>query len=133
MQDRMLAHADRHLTLKQVPNGNLIIGGRWPAHLNQSSYRPEVLRDSFEGNLWVALKVLPTLRSVHAIRSWAAMNVAIDGAPIIGEAPGHPGFFNAVTVNGVTLGPVLGQLTADMIRSGRTDAFITPFTLARFA
>ena len=133
MIDRLLSHADRHLTLKQVPNGNLIIGGGWPAYLERSSHRPKVLRESFEGNLWVALNVLPGLRSIHAIRSWAAMNVAIDGAPIIGEAPGHPGFFNAVTVNGVTLGPVLGQLTASMIKTGSTDASVTPFTLARFA
>ena len=131
--DRLLAHADRHLTLKQVPNGNLIIGGGWRAHLNQSNHRPEVLRESFEGNLWVALRVLPALRSIHAIRSWAAMNVAIDGAPIIGEAPGHPGFFNAVTVNGVTLGPVIGLLTSEIIRNGQTNGFVNPFTLSRFA
>ncbi len=132
MIDRLLAHADRHLTLKQVRNGNLIIGGGWRADLDPSSHRPKVLRDSFEGNLWVALKVLPTLRSVHAIRSWAAMNVAIDGAPIIGEAPGYPGFFNAVTVNGVTLGPVVGQLTASMIRTGAADNGLAPFSLSRF-
>jgi len=60
------------------------------------------------------------------------MNVAIDGAPIIGEAPGHPGFFNAVTVNGITLGPVLGQLSASMIRTGREGKETSPFTLARF-
>jgi len=132
MIDRLLAHANRHLTLKQVPNGNLIIGGGWRADLDPATLRPKVLRDSFEGNLWVALKVLPTLRSVHVIRSWAAMNVAIDGAPIIGEAPGHPGFFNAVTVNGITLGPVLGQLSASMIRTGREGKETSPFTLARF-
>ena len=52
---------------------------------------------------------------------------------IIGEAPGHPGFFNAVTVNGVTLGPVIGLLTSEIIRNGRTNGFVNPFTLSRFA
>ncbi|MDP6785856.1 MAG: FAD-dependent oxidoreductase [Rhodospirillales bacterium] len=130
--DQMLAHADRHLTLKQVTNGNFIIGGGWRAGLDADTLRPQVLRDSFEGNLWIANRVVPALASVLVLRSWAAMNVAIDGAPIIGEAPGVPGFYNAVTVNGVTLGPLIGRLTAEMIRSGRARPELAPFTLARF-
>jgi len=130
--DQMLAYADRHLTLKQAANGNFIIGGGWRAGLDPDTHRPRVLRDSFEGNLWVANRVVPALRSVHVIRSWAALNVAIDGAPIMGEAPGVPGFFNAVTVNGVTLGPIIGRLTAEIMRTGRTGPEMAPFTLARF-
>ena len=132
MVDRLLAHAERHLTLKQVPNGNLIIGGGWRARLDPETRRPTVLGDSFEGNLWAAQRVVPALRAVHVIRSWAAMNVAIDGAPILGEAPGIPGFYNAVTVNGVTLGPIIGRLTAEMVRTGRAGSDVAPFTLARF-
>ena len=128
----LLAHVDRHLTMKQVGNGNLIIGGGWRATLDPATGRPRVLRDSLEGNLWIANRVLPALRSVHVIRTWAAMNVNVDGAPILGEVPGVPGFYNAVTVNGVTLGPIIGQLTADMIRTGRTGRDLTPFTLERF-
>jgi D-hydroxyproline dehydrogenase subunit alpha len=130
--DQMLAYADRHLTLKQAAKGNFIIGGGWRAGLDPDTHRPRVLRDSFEGNLWVANRVVPALRSVHVIRSWAALNVAIDGAPIMGEAPGVPGFFNAVTVNGVTLGPIIGRLTAEIMRTGRTGPEMAPFTLARF-
>ncbi len=130
--DQMLAYADRHLTLKQVANGNFIIGGGWYAGLDAETHRPRVLRDSFEGNLWVANRVVPALCSVHVIRSWAALNVAIDGAPILGEAPGLPGFYNAVTVNGVTLGPLIGRLTAEMMRTGRAKPELAPFTLARF-
>jgi glycine/D-amino acid oxidase-like deaminating enzyme len=130
--DHLLAHADRHLSLKQVDNGNLIIGGGWRAELDPDTHRPRVSRDSFEGNLWVAHRVVPDLRFVHVIRSWAAMNVAIDGAPILGEAPSVPGFYNAVTVNGVTLGPVIGRLTAEMMRTGRAGPEMASFSLARF-
>ena len=89
-------------------------------------------RDSFEGNLWVASRVLPGLDAMHVIRSWAAMNVAVDGAPILGELPGAPGFFHAVTVNGVTLGPLLGRITAEWMRTGRPPPGIGYFTLERF-
>lgn len=128
----LLAHADRHLTLKQAVNGNLIIGGGWPASLDDATGMPRVLRDSFEGNLWVAHRVVPALVGFHVIRSWSAINVAIDGAPILGETPGVPGFYNAVTVNGVTLSPLLGRLNAEMMRSGRADPALAAFSLARF-
>ena len=132
---QLLAHAERHLTLKQVANGNLVIGGGWPAELAPETGHPRVLEASLGGNLWVAERVLPALRSVQVIRSWAAMNVNIDGAPILGEAPGVPGFYNAVSVNGLTLGPVIGRLTAEVIRTGRTGraGVLAPFTLERFA
>ena len=128
----LLSHADRHLTLKQVRNGNLIIGGGWRAALDANSGHPTVRRDSFEGNLWVASQVLPGLDTMHVIRSWAAMNVAIDGAPLLGELPGVPGFFHAVTVNGITLGPLLGQLMAEWMRTGRAPPGAGYFTVDRF-
>ena len=128
----LLAFADRHLTLKQVRNGNLVIGGGWRATLDADTGRPTVLRESFEGNLWVASRVLPGLDAMHVIRSWAAMNVAVDGAPILGELPGVPGFFHAVTVNGMTLGPLLGRITAEWMRTGRPPPGVDYFTLKRF-
>ena len=60
----------------------------------------------------MAKRVLPQLAGLHVLRSWAGMNVNIDGAPIIGEAPGAPGFYNAVTSNGYTLAPAVARLTA---------------------
>jgi glycine/D-amino acid oxidase-like deaminating enzyme len=128
----LIAHANRHLTLKQAENGNLIIGGGWRATIDSATQRPRVRRDSFEGNLWVASHVLPALQSIHVIRSWAATNVSIDGAPILGETPGVPGFYNAVTVNGITLGPIIGTLTAQMIRTGCTTRDLSAYLLSRF-
>ena len=128
----LLAYADRHLTMKQMAAGNLVIGGGWPSRLDPESERAHVRRDSVEGNLWVADRVLPALRSLHVIRTWSAMNVLVDGAPILGEVPGVPGFFTASTVNGLTLAPVLGRINADLLRTGRTGRDLAPFTLDRF-
>ena len=128
----LLAYADRHLTMKQMAAGNLVIGGGWPSSLDPASERAQVRRESVEGNLWVADRVLPALRSLHVIRTWAAMNVLVDGAPILGEVPGVPGFFTANTVNGLTLAPVLGRINADLLRTGRTGRELSPFTLDRF-
>jgi glycine/D-amino acid oxidase-like deaminating enzyme len=128
----LVAHADRHLTLKQAANGNFIIGGGWTATLDPVHQRPRPLRDSIEGNAWVAQRVVPSLRRLHVLRSWAAMNINIDGAPILGEHPAVPGFYNAVSSNGYTLGPILGRITADLILRGHTDCDVAPFGIARF-
>jgi glycine/D-amino acid oxidase-like deaminating enzyme len=129
----LVAHADRHLTLKQASGGSIIIGGGWTAGLDPVHGAPRPLRASLEGNLWIAQHVLPALRRLHVVRSWAAMNIDIDGAPILGEDPRMPGLFHAVTSNGYTLGPIMGRMTADLIRHGRTDRDVAAFSIGRFA
>ena len=89
--DYLLALARRHLTMKQAANGNLIIGGGWPGTYDAEAGRAVTLRDSIEGNLWVAQRVLPDIGALRVIRSWATIGVMIDGAPIVGELPGVPG------------------------------------------
>lgn len=131
MVHHLLAHADRHLTLKQASNGNLLIGGGWTAGLDPVHQHPRPLIDSIEGNLWVAQHLLPELRRLRVIRTWAAMNINIDGAPILGEHPDMPGFFNAVTSNGYTLGPIVGRITARLVR-GQSEPGISPFSIDRF-
>ncbi|ATA20944.1 glycine/D-amino acid oxidase-like deaminating enzyme [Gibbsiella quercinecans] len=132
MIDHLIAHADRHLSLKQTVNGGLLIGGGWSAGFSADMRMNYALRRSIEGNLWVAANVLPPLRGLHMLRSWAGMNVNIDGAPIIGEVPGKPGFFNAVTSNGYTLAPIVARIVADLMTRGHTDIDISPYLIERF-
>ena len=76
--------------------------------------------------------MVPQIQGLRVLRTWAAMNINIDGAPILGEAPGVPGFYNAVTSNGYTLSPVVARMTVDLLL-GRATAFDPlPFSLARF-
>ncbi|MCX8995959.1 FAD-dependent oxidoreductase [Rhizobiaceae bacterium BDR2-2] len=128
----LVAHADRHLTLKQAANGNFLIGGGWTAGLDPVHSHPRPLFSSIEGNLWVAQHVVPGLRKLHVIRSWAAMNINIDGAPILGEHPAMPGFFNAVTSNGYTLGPIVGRITACLVAGRDPGRDLSAFSISRF-
>ena len=128
----LVAHADRHLTLKQAGNGAFIIGGGWTAGLDPVHRHPRPLLASLAGNLWVAQRVVPCLDRLHVVRSWAAMNIDIDGAPILGEDPRVPGLFHAVTSNGYTLGPIVGRITADLVDRGATDRDVSGFSIARF-
>jgi glycine/D-amino acid oxidase-like deaminating enzyme len=130
MVEHLVAYAHRHLSLKQQDSGGLLIGGGWYGSFDRSSGRSRNLRGNIEGNLWVAGQVLPALRGLAIIRTWTGVALQIDRAPILGEAPGLPGFFNAVTSTGYTLSPILGRMTADLLTHG--EAIPAAFTLARF-
>jgi glycine/D-amino acid oxidase-like deaminating enzyme len=129
---RLVAHASRHLTLKQMSSGAFMIGGGWTAGLDERQKLSRALRSSVEGNLWVAARAVPALADLHAIRVWAGMNVNIDRAPILGEVPGLPGFYNCVSSNGYTLAPVLARLTAEMMAGHSTSVAVEPYSIRRF-
>jgi glycine/D-amino acid oxidase-like deaminating enzyme len=128
----LVAHASRHLTLKQAKNGNLLIGGGWYAGLDPITGWPRTIRDSIEGSLAVATAVMPPIGALKVLRTWAAMNIDIDGAPILGEHPTQKGFYTAVGANGYTLGPLFGQITAGLITQNDAGLDIAPFALNRF-
>lgn len=126
----LVAHAGRHLSLKQGPHGHLLIGGGWPGVHDPATGATRNRRDSIEGNLWVAGHVVPALAGLSVLRAWTGINVHVDRAPILGEAPSCPGLFAAVTSSGYTLGPIAGRMTADALL-GR-QAVPPAFAIARF-
>lgn len=132
MVKQLVAHADRHLSLKQAATGGLIVGGGWTAAYDDRRRFNTTLRQSVEGNLWAARRVIPQLQGLRVLRTWAAMNINIDGAPILGEAPGVTGFYNAVTSNGYTLSPVVARMTVDLLVVRSTPFDPQPYSLARF-
>ena len=115
LMDHLVAFAHRHLSLKQQDSGGLLIGGGWFGKFSPADGRTRNLRRNIQGNLWVAARALPALRGLSIIRAWTGMAPIIDRAPILGEAPGLPGFFNALAGIGFTLGPIMGRLTADAL------------------
>lgn len=120
MTKHLIALANRHLSLKQQASGGFLIGGGWFGGFDPVTGRTQALRRSIEGNLSVCAQVLPVLHGLSFIRCWTGINSAIDRAPILGEAPRLPGFFNAVSANGYTLGPVIGRITADAVLGRET-------------
>ncbi len=127
----LLAHADRHLTMKQTSAGTVLIGGAWTAKTGPTG-QPQVLPDSLEGNLWVAARSVPAVGGLRVLRSWAAMNIDIDGAPLLGALPGVPGVTVAATANGYTLGPLMGREAAALALHGRVRQDLAPFDFDRF-
>tara|TARA_B100000674_G_scaffold308775_1_gene256479 strand:+ start:2474 stop:5332 length:2859 start_codon:yes stop_codon:yes gene_type:complete len=127
----LMYHAGRHLTLKQAKAGSIIIGGAWPANVSAEG-RSEVLPESIEGNLWAAGQTIPGIGDVPILRTWGAMNIDIDGAPLIGEIPGYNGLTVAATANGYTLGPLMGREVANAALKGYLRSDLKMFSVDRF-
>jgi glycine/D-amino acid oxidase-like deaminating enzyme len=130
MLQHLLSVAQRHLSVKQQANGSFLIGGGWFGGFDDATGRGSNQLSAIEGNLWVCGHALPAIRDLSIVRAWTGLNAVIDRAPLLGEAPGLPGFYNVVTANGYTLGPVVGQLTAEAIL--HNEAIDPRYRLERF-
>ena len=132
--DHLVQHAGGRLTLKQGSDGHVVIGGGRPAELDPVTGLPTVLRSSFEGNLEIALHVVPRLGHLRIIRTWAGVGFMTDGPPVLGPVPGTEGLYVAVpAAAGCTSGPFSARLVADHLMGKPPALDLEPFSIERFA
>ncbi|MFJ5308386.1 NAD(P)/FAD-dependent oxidoreductase [Streptomyces sp. NPDC088350] len=58
--------------------------------------------------------------------------IPADGFPSVGAVPSVPGYYEAVSHSGITLGPVIGRLLASEILGGERDEMLADFRPERF-
>jgi glycine/D-amino acid oxidase-like deaminating enzyme len=101
----------------------------------------ERLTDDFAGTgdplcaelLERARLVLPALGEAEVAEARFGMRpVPADGHSCVGALSEIPGYYEAVTHSGVTLGPLIGRLLAREILTGEVDPLIAPFRANRF-
>jgi sarcosine oxidase subunit beta len=75
--------------------------------------------------------------AVNPKRAWAGLyEMTPDHHPVLGEAPGIPGFFlaNGFSGHGVMHAPATGKILSDLILTGKTDLVdVSLLSLSRFA
>src|SRR5699024_4132181 len=82
----LVQHIGAGMSVKQVTAGNILIGGGWPATEFRSEGRSRVATESISGNLHQASAILPVLRDLRLLRTWAGPLAATpDEMPVIGE------------------------------------------------
>ncbi|UFU06720.1 NAD(P)/FAD-dependent oxidoreductase [Ruania halotolerans] len=136
----LVQHAGRRLSLKQASAGNVLIGGGWPARLLTDSAghpdfhrRPELIGSSVAGNLAAAVRAVPWVASVPALRTWVGTTtVTPDQLPLVGAVPGNPGVYVATGGSAFTLGPSFAQVIADLVQHRRPGHDLAPYDPARF-
>ena len=101
----------------------------------------ERLTDDFAGtedplcaeHLERARLILQAIEDAEVVEARFGMRpVPADGHSCVGAISGIPGYYEAVTHSGVTLGPLIGRLLAREILTGEVDPLVAPFRANRF-
>lgn len=81
-------------------------------------------------------RLMPRTGHLKLMRAWAgSYDASPDGNPIVGEAPGVPGYFLACGFvgHGFMMAPVVGEMYANWLVGGERHEFFDRFALGRFA
>jgi glycine/D-amino acid oxidase-like deaminating enzyme len=132
--DRVVTHIGGVLSLKQHPNGTVLIGGGWQGRGSFDAGTREVDHLRWMQNLRLAVEAVPGLEAPRVNRVWAGYEaVTSDALPILGRVPGHgQAYVAAGARGGYHMGPVQGFLLSEMILTGETSIPIDLFDPARF-
>jgi sarcosine oxidase subunit beta len=107
---------ERPLSLKQLGNGGYLIGGGWPARLDDRAANTWTLHhDSVQASLAVAREVYPPVAGRGLARGWAGLEAFLpDDLPALGPVPGIGGLLVAAgfSGHGFALTPAVGDLLA---------------------
>lgn len=112
-------------------NGVSWNGDQWH---DQYSVQPtmEQVRDTIE----FAIRLIPDIRGIRIAQVWGGLlDLTPDALPVIERSPDVEGLIVAAgfSGHGFCLGPITGQILADLAVFGSTELPIEPFQLARFA
>lgn len=106
------------------------------AHIPVATEPPAPHRADIDAALVALKRALPALADLRIERYWSGLlDVSPDGLPIIDHRAGPHGlvFVTGLSGHGLALGPVIGEICADLALDGVTTRPIHPFRLARFS
>jgi sarcosine oxidase, subunit beta len=129
-----LSAEGRRLSLKQLSNGGYLVGGGWPATVDQATEACEVTEDSVQANWREAIGVLPAVAERRMVDAWCGIEAFTpDGVPLIGPVPGLDGAWVAAGFcgHGFQLSPAVGRAVAAALLGGDAPE-LAPFSPSRF-
>ncbi|CAM8820016.1 NAD(P)/FAD-dependent oxidoreductase [Burkholderia pseudomallei] len=127
--------AGRSLSFKQFPNGTVLIGGGHRAAVDLDTNDTSLTLDGLARAARMAIDLFPIMRTARAVRFWSGIEGFLpDGLPVIGFSRASPSAFHAFgfSAHGFQLGPIVGQLLAELITEGRPSLSLEAFRVDRF-
>ncbi|WP_420391677.1 NAD(P)/FAD-dependent oxidoreductase [Acuticoccus sp.] len=105
------------LSLKQYPNGTVVIGGGWQGIGDRERGGHTLHADRLIGNIRLACHAIPALSGARLARAWAGLEAeTADAMPAVGPLPGYDGAWVCGSVHsGYTSGLAIAKLLADAI------------------
>jgi sarcosine oxidase subunit beta len=121
---------------RQIPRGNIIIGGGPPGPADTLTRRASVLPINTVRQIAQLRRLVPAMAPLHVIRVWSGVEGYLpDGEPVIGRSSTTEGLFYAFgfSGSGFQIGPGVGETLAELIDTGSTPIPLDPFSISRFA
>lgn len=134
--DPVLGTAGRPLSFKQYANGTVVIGGglRCDADIDRRHGEVDFLK--LPSSAQTVIDLFPHLAGINVVRAWAGVEAYMpDNIPVIGLSPNAPQLVHAFgfSGHGFQLGPIGGQVVAELVLDGQSSLPIAPFAVNRFA
>ncbi len=132
----VLGAAGRPLSFKQFANGTVLIGGGLRCAADLGARHGIVDMPKLASSARTVTDLFPHLKPLDVNRAWAGIEAFMpDGIPVIGPSRAAPNLFHAFgfSAHGFELGPIVGQIVAELVTHGRSTLPIEPFAVDRFA
>ncbi|AUG41315.1 sarcosine oxidase subunit beta [Pseudomonas chlororaphis] len=120
---------------RQIPRGNIIIGGGYRSKPDMLTRRAQVEPRSILNQIQQMRRLLPGVGNLNIIRVWSGIEGYLpDSLPIMGPSGQVDGLYYAFGFcgHGFQLGPGVGDVMAELIATGSTSTPIEPFSIRRF-
>ena len=129
----VLGTATDTLSLKQVENGTVLIGGGWQGIGSLRDGPREVIPEHVVGNLRLACATVPALAQARAVRTWLGLEArAADNLPLAGPLPGIADAWVLGAVHtGFALSPAIAEEMAAVMLGQKS--VVPAFDPGRFA
>lgn len=126
----------RYLSFKQLPNGTVLIGGGRQGYADPDRNTARVDLPGLAILAATARDLFPIMAQARVVRCWAGIEGRLaDGIPVIGPSSTQRGLYHAFgfSSHGFQLGPIVGQILAELITGGDSTLPVAPFSITRFA
>lgn len=125
----------RPLSFKQMENGTVVIGGGLRGIASPETNGSQMLFGKLKQTADTAISIFPVMKTATIVRSWSGIEGRMpDDMPVIGRSSTEENVFHAFgfSAHGFQMGPGVGELMAELIATGETNAPIEPFNISRF-
>jgi sarcosine oxidase, subunit beta len=125
----------RKLSLKQMANGTVVIGGGHSGILNMKTEKTTIDFSNLKIMAQIVSDIFPLLKQVPIVRCWPGIIGDMpDKIPVIGSSYSVKDAYHAFgfSGHGFQLGPIIGKILTELIYEGRSSIPIDSFRIERF-
>lgn len=125
----------RPLSFKQFENGTVLIGGGVRGVVDTVRHVADTRLDGLAENADTVVSLFPFMQDARIMRTWAGVEAVMqDQIPVIGPSSQHANVIHAFgfSAHGYQLGPITGEIVADLAMEREPTLPIAPFSIQRF-